>query len=175
MSWDDTLAAIHEWVVSISGLSASNVRWASQNGMRPSTTWIALQILSEKAVGPDWSDTLDAENPVSGAEIEYRTRGSRSALLSIQCFGGSAVGSASSFGVLRNVHAKARTPLNHGILVDAGIGIGNISAIQDIPSLVNTTTFEARASMTVEFFTASEVSETGTYIENTEIVGTVDP
>jgi hypothetical protein len=173
MSWDTTLAALQAWVASGSGVAATNVRWSGQGGTRPSVVWISLGIINESVPGPDWVFTEDAAVPVSGAEISYKVRGCRTGTLSIQCFAGSAVGSSSPFAILRKLHASARLPTTKAAMLAAGIGLGTMGTVQDTPAIVNTTNFEPRATMTIEFFTANELIETGTYIETVEVTGTV--
>ncbi len=106
----------------------------------------------------------------AGAEIKYKSRGNRRAVLEATCFPPAEVADATeAHAILTDVVAAAGLPSRARALSAAGIGVSNLGIIQQIDGVVNSTRFEPRALFTVVFFLASEVSETGTIIETVNI------
>lgn len=105
----------------------------------------------------------------AGAEVLMTARGSREALVSIQCFGADAVGADSPRALLERVRAAAVLPSRRAAFVTAGIGMTPLAAVQSIGGVVGSSVFEPRATLEARIFITSEVSETGTFIESVAI------
>jgi hypothetical protein len=110
----------------------------------------------------------------AGAELTRRVRGSREATLSIQCYGSDAQGEASPMAVLEAVVQAIALPSVRYALRQAGVGAAGFSTVRNNGAMVSSTVWEPRAVVEFEFNLASEVEETGTYIERAKIGGTVD-
>ncbi len=114
-------------------------------------------------------DTADTVR--QGSEITYTARGLRDCVLRLQAFAGidgTSVGSSSPAEMLAAVMAKAKLPVQAAALVAAKIGLVSFGELQMIDGVVGAS-FDPRAIMDVRFYTTSEVSESGTYIESVEV------
>lgn len=100
-----------------------------------------------------------------GAEVTYFSRGMRRCRLVMTCFAASATGVSSAMGILEAVAAKANLPVRRAALRAAGVGVPVFGAAQAAGGALNPAYFEPRAVKEAVFFPASEVSETGTYVE----------
>ena len=168
MTWADILEALRVWVASASGVTAI---FARQEGARPASPYITISV-STRRIGQDWLDVEDADTPTAGAEIVHRARGQRELTITLQAFGGP-VGETAPAALLELVQAKSILPTPRDALNAAGIGIGTFGPVRVFDTLRNGDVLETRASMEVRGFIASEVSETGTYIETVDLDGTV--
>ena len=157
--------AIHVWAEASTGLSAI---WAKQGGTRPASPYVELAA-TLRTVGQDWLDVSDAGAPAAGAEIVQTARGVRELELTVQCFGAGAVGATSGAGYLDAMISKARLPSHRELLSAAGWTPASFEPVQDISGVIGGSVFEPRARFVCKGFAASEVSETGTYIEIVEI------
>jgi hypothetical protein len=111
-----------------------------------------------------------------GAELTRTARGARRAALTIQCFTRKATGNTNARAILERVRSARTLPARAYALRQAGVGVGKMNNIQFNGQVVSTTVFEPRAILEVEFFLASEVEETGTYIERAKITDQItDP
>ncbi len=110
-----------------------------------------------------------ATTTVQGAELVSKARGMRECTLSLQCFAASASGTSAARTILDNIQSKSKLHTYAAALRAAGIGIAEFSQIQSLGAPLNPAVFEPRATMEVRFFLASEVEETGTFIEFTEV------
>lgn len=161
-------------VVAATGLAADRVRWAEQGLPRPASgAWISLRLLSLEETGPDWVDVEEAEAPVDGAEIEHTSRGWRVGTLSVQCFAGDATGASTSVAILERLRAKLPLPTVADALAAANVAVVGRGPVRNAAALINSTVFEPRAVIELRFTAASEVTETGTYIETVETSGDV--
>ena len=157
--------AIHVWAEASTGLPAV---WSKQQGTRPSGAYVELAG-TLRTVGQDWLDIEDAAAPSPGAEIEFKARGVRELELTVQCFGGSHRGATSGLGYLEAMIAKSRLPSHRDLLDAAGWTPASFEPTVDISGVIGGSVFEPRARFVCRGFAASEVSETGTYIEIVEI------
>ena len=172
LAWDtEQIGAVHAWLVAGSGLAADHVIWSDQGAARRTGTWISVLLLSFVPQGQDWLAVEEAETPVPGANITQLARGMREVTLSIQCFAGDAVGTASPMGVLSQLIARSRLPSVRALLADASIGLAELGPVTSRGGLINTSKLEPRAVMTVRLFCGSEVSESGASVEHIDIAG----
>lgn len=81
----------------------------------------------------------------STEEVTATVRGSRIATLSLQCFGGDALGSSSPLAILDAVGAAAALPDVAAALHAANIGVLSIGGASEIDGLVGRALFEPRA------------------------------
>lgn len=104
----------------------------------------------------------------AGAEILQRARGSRQAVLQLQCFAGatgSGTGTGSPMALLHDAITSYVLESRAAALAAAGIGVGRVDPTKSIDGIVNTTTFEPRAIAMVHLHLASELVETSTFIQ----------
>lgn len=175
---DDTDAienAITAWIVAASGLAADHVWYEEEAQPRDSSPYITVTVMTDRNPGGgNWVETRDAPVPADGAEIEHVANGTVEWVLSIQAHrGASGIGSSSPRALLAKVRDKVDLPDIADALSAAGIGIGRFSPIRRIGRARTAAEFEPRASMDAVIFLASEVAQTGTYIERVNITGTV--
>jgi hypothetical protein len=104
----------------------------------------------------------------AGAEIISRARGTRTATVSIQAFPAAGVvgGATSARALLELVRAHAALPTRREALRVAGIGLAPLGAVSSIDGVIGSALFEPRATLEATLHLASEVTETGTYIES---------
>lgn len=162
--------AIRAWIVSSSGLQ--NVIWGKQSGPRPASPYISIDIESVIAVGQGWLDTEILSPGSPGADVTYYGRGQRIAVVVIQVFAETALGTDGAAAILNDIISKARLPSIKNALSVAGIGIASFSPIKTLGEILNTVVFEPRATVDVRIHLKSEVSEVGTRIGTVEITGT---
>lgn len=167
IAWVAVENAIHDWIVSATGLVGAQVIQVDQNGPRPVGAYVDYS-LDIQRVGQDWLDVEDADVPEPGAEINQVARGVRRMTIRMRCFGGDATGAASSKAHLENVVSKFIFPSISDALNVAGVGVTSFSNVTNISGVINSTRLEPRAMLTVVAFLASEVSETGTYVSDVE-------
>ncbi len=165
VSWTAIEDALRAWVLSASGLDDGRVIWSQQGGPRPDTPFVTLQIFTMKNVGQDWVNVEDADE----GEVEMKARGAREATLVMQCFATDAVGAAAAAMLLNQIITAARLPSNVDALNAAGVGLARFEPVQTISGVVGSTDWEPRATVSVRFFLAVEVSEPGTYIRSVQL------
>jgi len=171
--WNTIETAIAYWARTGSGLPTGKVIWAKQNGPRPANPYIALSILAIQRTGHDHVNVEDNPSPASGAEIIHYVRGPRKITVTMQCFSNTALGISGSAQILDSVMSAVKLPSVQDALRTAGVGVASFDPIQPLGSAMNSAVFEPRALLTARCFIASEISETGTYIETVE--ATNDP
>lgn len=161
MNWSTVEAGLVAWVRAATGLSDNgSVRWAEQNVAQNARPEIVLRTMRVRQLGHDWATvTTDEETFTETA------RGMREVTVSITCFGGTATGATSARAYLEKCRAYARLTTVRTALETAGIGLCPIDAVTTMDGVLGSSLFEPRAMMEVRFFTTSEVSETGNYIE----------
>ena len=167
--------ALRTAIVATTGLAAGNVIWAQQDASRPAGAWISLAFLSLAEAGPPWLDVTEAVPPVDGAEILHTVRAQIVGSLEAQCFAGDATGAGSAVALLERVRERLRFPSVADPLVAAGVAVLDRGPVQQIGGgVLNSAVFEPRAVLVLRFSAASEVTETGTFIETVEVDGVVD-
>lgn len=180
IDWPTIETAIRSWVIAGSGLDPSKVFFAGQGSTRPLAPFITIQVVDVKPLGRDWTDTDDNPTPTPGNEIITTVRGERECTLQLQCFGTSggpgsqAFGASSCRALIERVFTACNLPSNAVALDDAGVGIGYFNTVQAMGAIINSTTWEPRAVGTMMFYLASEMSETGTYIETVEVTNEIN-
>ncbi len=170
INWTTVETALHGWIVSASGLAGDHVTWAQQNKARPTGPFISMRITNVERVGQDWADAYEADD---GTFFD-RVQGVRRCTLSLQCFGGDAVGSSMPAAVLDQVVTKSRLPSLRAALQDAHVGIAHLGIVQSTDGVINSTLFEPRALLEVKFFLSQVVTESlggGGVIDTIEITG----
>jgi hypothetical protein len=109
---------------------------------------------------------------LAGSEIDHKVQGLREFVLEVRCFDASPAGSNMAVALLNNVITKAQLPSVRNALIAAGIGISRFEPVLDVTSAVGQTVLEPRAHLRVFGYLADEVSETGTFIERTDVTHT---
>lgn len=173
VSWNTVRAAVHAWIVRGSGLAAERVRWAGQPDMAKADTatgaYITLRIVAAPSVG---QDGMKAERNLDDS-ITYHVYGARYALLSVQCFGPSTVGSGDPMAVLESVITARTLPSVANALRQANIGIGDLNGPTSVDGVSKGFDFEPRAVLNVGLHLTSLASEVGNAIETFEVDSTI--
>lgn len=173
--WVTVEDAIHDWIVSATGIPGARVIPIDQNGPRPDGPYVDFD-LDVSRIGQDWVDVEDADTPSPGAEIVHKARGTRRMVARLRCFGGDASGAASSKALLENVQSTYVLPVRHAAIAAAGIGVASFSTVTNISGVINSTRLEARAMLDVTCYLGSEVEEAGTYVSAVEVTDQIsDP
>lgn len=168
IAWDTIRDAVQAWITTGSGLAGDHVIWSGQrdasgNAMpRPSGEYIELKLTLIAWSG--FSDWRSYEYNAGTNTFTDRLRGPRSLMLTATCYEGMPAGgtghpsSTHPMAILNDAMTSlGLDPVSDG-LVAAGVGVGNVSAI-DVPGgTFNNARFEARAIATVKLHVASEVS-----------------
>ena len=167
-------AALRTWVTGATGLAADKVIFARQpDGQRPAPPCVTIEVELE----PDGQDWLDIEdNPDTtgsdGLEILHTARGNRRIFVTFTAYGATQAAATSPVAYLEAVAAKLLLPTAQDALDAADIGIGELSRIQTSSGVVAARQ-EPFAVMTAMGFTSTEVTEAGTYVETSDIEGTI--
>jgi hypothetical protein len=167
--------ALFAWVQTASGLPASKVMWSRQKAPQPEAPYLEMRLSSIQQFGLDWLDTEDAAVPAPEAELDFHSRGTRSAVLTLRCFSVDGIGSSSAEAILEAIRAAVVLPSIADALNTALVGVGSFGDIQSLDGIINSTLLEPRSSMTVTLFLAQQVTEQGTYIETYELDPTITP
>ncbi len=166
-------AALHAWVVASTGLDASKVIWAAQEGGRPTGAYVSMRFMAIRPIGVDVvariDHSADTPAPAAGSEIERKVCGTRELVLSLQCFGGAAVGDVAPVSRLARVVAAAHLPSRRAAFRAARIGFLGAGPIQSLDGVLGHS-FEPRAVLDVRLSVVAEASEFGTYIESVELL-----
>lgn len=115
------------------------------------------------------SDT--SETARAGEEISHLARGTREAILQLQCFAGESetVGAHVPLATLESVLAAARLPTARDALVAGGVGVLRSGGVTLFDGTLGFSVFEPRAVVDVYLHLVSEVTELGTYVERVEV------
>ncbi len=170
--WPTIEEAIHDWIITGSGLTENQVIWSQQSSPRPVGQYISITIMSVASVGMDWNEVIDNPDPEEGEEIKILARGTREAALTLQCYGGSGIGANSPRARLEGIVSSASLASRRDELGDAGVGILFKGPVQTLTGLVGAG-LESRAIVEFRLALASEISETATYVESAEVTTTV--
>jgi len=168
MTWSTVRNAIHAWAVTGSALDASKVVWKGQKTARPAVPMVELGVVKVEAT-PGWVDTTFADDTAT-----YRYRRLEVAHIQVRVFGDSSVGDSFPPATISRMLAYLKLPTSREALEAAGVSVLSHSDPQWMESVMNGVVFEPRASVTVQFCFAQEVSETGNYIETVELESTID-
>lgn len=175
IEWVTVRNAIHAWISDATGIPAARVIPADQNGPRPATPFAEFTTEVER-VGQDWVDVDDAAAPVSGGEIDHKSRGTRRMVVRVRVFGGDATGSASSRALVSALIGTHILPTRQAALRAAGVGVAEFSRVTNVGGVINSTKIEPRAMLDITCFLSSEVTEAGTYIANVQVTDQIsDP
>lgn len=88
VAWNSTVeSAIHAWVVAGSGLAASQVIWAGQNGPRPAAPMIEMRCLVVGKSSQDWLDTDDNYIAIDDDVVESVDAGTNRLTLTAHDYG----------------------------------------------------------------------------------------
>lgn len=171
IGWDSIELALWTWVQQSSGFDDQHVIWGYTAGPRPAEPYIELEITEVDTVGGfDWRVKSDAPNPQTpGQEVHVYTRGHRTAVLQMQCFGANGSGNA-PLRVLSNV--MAQLPLQTYAIDRAGAGIGKVEKILGASSK-RSSLLLPRALTKVHLHVASEVEWYTTFVERAQVTTTV--
>ena len=169
IAWDTVRDAIQAWITTGSGLAGSHVIWRGQrdaggNPMpRPAGQFIELKLTLLKQYGAgDWK-AYEYDQPSN--TLTLKTRGPRSAVLTATCYQGLPTGgtghpsTTNPMAVLNDAMTATGLDTVGNALVAAGVGVGDIDAVQIAGGVVNDARFEERASVTARLHLASEISE----------------
>ncbi len=170
IAWSTVEAAITRWVATSSGLGLTRVAWGQQPMPAIAAPSITMRLRRLRRFGQDWLTVAEAASPAPGAEIEHRLGGTRVVTLSLECCAEAGTGAFMAVALLEAVRTGYRLPSVHDTLVAAGVGVGRPEDVLGIDGFVaDGIVFEPRATLDIPLWLASEVVETGTYIETVEI------
>ena len=115
------------------------------------------------------SDTLRA-----GTEISHVVRRYYSATLTIQCYADvtQPTGPLDAVALIHECQARSMLPSVRNALEGAGCGVFDFGPVIANGEAINTTQFEPRAVVDAKVWLVSEVSETGTIIDNVVVTQT---
>lgn len=159
---DGTLSTVNYWIVKIDAdtfkLADSFVN--AMNGVTINLVDAGSGVITLA----DTSDTLRA-----GQELKHTQRSLVKMFLNLECYTDIGVGLEMASSILWRVAAKRILPTPVEILREANIGVSEISRVRSFGGTQSQYLFEPRASLDVALYITSEDSETGTFIERTEI------
>lgn len=169
IAWTAVENALHAWVVAATGLPADRVIWAQQAAPRPATPYVTLRVDNIRRIGQDWLRSYNNPTPTAGNEIILASQGQREAVVTLQCFGGTATQSTSPLALLHAAVAGANLQSRRDAFNTAGIGMAGFGPVQSIDGVLGSSVFEPRATVEARFFLAEEIQETTTFIEFVEL------
>lgn len=169
IAWSTIRNAIQAWIVTGSGLAGDHVVWRGQrdaggNPMpRPNGMYIELKLTLMRWNGA--SDFRAYDYDAGSNTLTLHTRGPRTALLTATCYQGVPTGGkgepsdTSCMAVLNDAMTATGLDVVFDALVAAGVGIGDVDALQIAGGVINEVKFEERAIVTVKLHLASQVSQ----------------
>lgn len=171
--------ALHAACVAASGLSAASVLWGNQDRNQPALPYVALYLLTPRAVGVDYLTQTQVLTDPLGTEIKQTTTGLREFTLSIEVHAAPVITSSTASDA-RDLAERVRA----GLLlssVRAGLRAVGVSAfdtsapLQVLPGLVSQG-YRGRAVLDVRCYApAIAVTEAVGYITSTRITPTLSP
>lgn len=169
IQWVQIENALHAAVVAGSGLAATNVVWAQQEGKTPAGPWISLRFRRVESAGLDF---LHHEEPATPeADPVYHLCGYRRLTLQITQYNGAATGVSMPVAIIDGVRTYAAGPAALDSLGAAGIGSLSFSPTIVIDGIANVTDFEPRAVCDATFLVPSDVVIPMTTIRSVELTG----
>lgn len=169
IDWVTVEAALQDWVESGSGLADGQVIFAAQNGPRPAKPLITIRLELGPPVGLDGLVISDTDGAPAGQEITRTSRGLRNLTVDLQAFSDAARGTQSPMALLEAVASRLSLQTQRDALGAANLGLISIGSVSRVDGVVNSTTFEPRAILSVRFLVTSETAEELTYIETVEV------
>lgn len=172
--WGDIEDAIHAWIVAGSGLNASQVIWATQDGPQPqSRPFVTIRIGDLIALGAHdeaiiVDHTGDLTPPDPGEELEERVVGVREFGVSVQVFSDAKVGAASGRYYASRIQTALALPAVRFALNEVGLSPFDAGRVREISAILDSA-FEARFLLEARFYVVEELSEYETYISHVEV------
>lgn len=168
LQWTTIENQLWTWIQTRSGLAPERVIWAAQNSPRPAAgPYITLAIRLVKAVGTGWVKKIVNPTPTAGAEIIHVARNMQRCTLEVTYWGGEPLGPTSGAAILNTIIESLALPSVYESLT--ALGVAQSTPVQIITGVVGSTLVEPRARLDLVFFAPSELTETGTYVENVEV------
>lgn len=165
--WATVRDGIQSWIATGSGLAGDHVVWSGQRDAdgnlmpRPTGMYILLRLTLLSWDGlSDW-DTYEYNAGTN--TFTQHLRGPRSAVLTVTCFQGAPTGGtgqpspSSTMAVLNDAMTASGLDTVSNVLVAAGVGVGDIDAINVAGGTINEAKFEERSIATVKIHLASSV------------------
>jgi len=159
---------IHQWVVSATGLAATQVIWKDQNGPRPSRSFVALKLVDSQEIGTGWTILEDRLTTAPAPGVNYRARGQERIRISFEAFADNTVGTATASELLKAIRGKYRLPSIKNLLEALPIGVSQFTSITSLDFLENKTQYLSRATMDCLAYLPTEFVETGYNIETAD-------
>jgi hypothetical protein len=171
VDWDDLEVALHDEIVTATGLSGSRVIWNFQGSDRPSnaitSSFVSLQL---NGIDADWNPDYATEViPMASAPTDLKLIASvpTVAELTVQVFSTSATGQNSARSMAERISKFFDRESTVVRLDDAGIAVLDRAPVQAIPAILETK-FESRAVFTIRVGFRSGDEEITTYIETVD-------
>jgi hypothetical protein len=153
-AWED---AIYQWVLTGSGLPASQIIWASAGNGGPSPTglYISMRVIDVDQVSDDWLIPRR-----EGGGIVHHVRGTRHPMLELRCFAGESTGARRAELVLARVMASVMLPSVAKALRIGQVGVGTSGKVRVMPGS-RSGMWDPLALVEVQLHITIDVSEPG--------------
>lgn len=182
MNLDAVMTAIKAGITAAAAPKIRTILWEReryQGTARPTNEpFVTMQLGPFIEVGTDgtWTEFDDTRD--EGEEIEVFTLAQRQVLLRLQCWGGTAFGSGSAFGLLNRLRERLILPSVRDIFSAQGVAPAAVDSVRDL-SAVFGTSMESRAlcdiRCNVDASTqGSDDSDYCGYIKHVEITDEID-
>lgn len=173
MTSDGTLpgglgSGVDYWIIRF---DANKIKLATTLANAVAASPVAIDVTS---VGVGTHTLVDTEDTLrAGQELKYVLGGRRRVSLQIQLFAEAVSTVASAHAKLDDLIERSRLPTIRDALRAAGVSILQFGPVQAIGTVMNRTSIDPRATLTVTLLLPSEVIENGSFIEFVEIEATV--
>jgi hypothetical protein len=169
INWEAVEAALFTWVQTASGLNANNVIWSDQDFEPPDDDYVTLRLGDLVRVGQDGlTHIFDAGQP-NGEEIEFRTKGVREFVVSVNAFTNQTGGGTGARALLDKIQAALALPSKRDALNAAGVGVLDEGRVQNLSQL-GAADFVGRATLEVRMMITQTASEKTGYIATAVLV-----
>lgn len=139
LNYDDIYKSL---VTVIESITSATCIIANQNAPRPTGEYSTIKIISQSRVGWESITMVDQAGP--DVDLIETIEGQQNLLLSLNFFRGQAQ------QVANNLKLLIQTSGYHELLTVAGLGVGLISPVRDIPDVLSKS-WEERAQLDINF------------------------
>lgn len=173
---ENSIQALVVQATTVSGftLAGDHVIWQDQDRDRPSSPLMSLFLEETRRIGVPEQTVTNTPGAPAGNEITLTSRTPAEFRLNITCVSNAKVSTGSEPSAVARLHALGQaleTETLTSAFEAAGLTLVRVGVARSLPRVLETQ-FEGRATLPVEIRISDEITETTTFIESAQSVGT---
>jgi hypothetical protein len=167
--------ALHAWVVYATGLGASSVIWANQDGPRPDRPFAVLKIADVADVGKPWVNRSTTNAAKPNPNLVYAARTQKRFRFEVDVVTNSVTGETSARALLQLVRTRQALPYVQALLQAIPLGVSEFGPITVLDFIESRVQQLSRARLECTVYAPVELTETGYSIEDAPATLTLEP